>query len=319
VTISEKLRGALGVLKYTIEGAISAAALKKYGINLKELKARKKMLNSLYHPDKLQPGASDEERSEATEKTALVNDAYDFVRGYLTESSDFAEGIVEEDPEFTGKAKEFVDRFADGIFSQTLDAWLKAIHQNQVKKVALYKEYRSKLKEENKDVMGEWLMHQMAMLGAETAANIKRAKRSMIIRVLKAINDNDRKMVEVSQSLGLSVLGEVEHFDITPTLANHFAEAIIRRGLSRDELRFVFGTKGRTAANKTQTTLEDMSEIIRIVEIAYWYIYFEAQMLLSRYSAMYAAMREAARAGEDVSDYGAFGEAPEDWEEAADK
>lgn len=77
--------------------------------------------------------------------------------------------------------------------------------------------------------------------GQKCGAAAKRFKRAIVIDAL-----------EVERTKGR---------DITPSVARHFFEKLIGRGVDDRALIRIFGTPGRTAADKTNLKAEDLADI----------------------------------------------------------
>jgi len=265
---------------------------------LEEIKKAYRLLANKYHPDKC-------DDDDAQEKFIAIREAYETILDFIKKHPNWHSHQVsqqasgaKEDPESSENSdeaknyKEFFDafynEFANKIFSTTERSWSAILHAANEEKISIYRHFldmiegaRTETNDEDKDHKEqnaiEWLIRAKAKLGAEMAADIKRVKRHMITEVLKYISTGNVENSQLSLPSNLKIsanavgfnLEKILDFDITPTLANHFSESIIWRGLDARFLNKHFGTPGRTAANKTKTTLDDMSDFINVTQVMY--------------------------------------------------
>jgi len=254
---------------------------------LEEIKKAYRLLANKYHPDKCAD-------TDAQEKFIAIREAYETILEFIKKDPDWHSQQVSQktkaqDAESTDDAKNyrdflkaFYEEFANKIFSTTESEWADVLHAGNEKKIAIYFHFldmmeKAQGEDDQEQNALEWLVGAKARLGSEIAADLKRVKRKMITEVLKYISSGNVGNSKLSLPSGLEIsansvgfnLEKILDFDITPTLANHFSESILGRGLDSKFLNKNFGTPGRTAANKTKTTLDEMSDFINITQVMY--------------------------------------------------
>lgn len=235
-----------------------------------EVKKAYKSLSLKWHPDRSQ-------HPQAPEKFIEIRDAYEKIIKYIDDNSDIynEELTKRQDSEPRKKAFEFL--FPD-LISRTQESW-SAVYQTYLpEKMALYREYLDRLSkavnEHERKMAIEFYNSNMAFIGAEIAASVKRVKREFICEVIEFLNSGEsaHKKIQNAISSGHDLIKTFEvvaDIDITPTLAQHFSSEIIRRGLDNRYLNAKFARKGRTAAEKTKTTVDDLSDVISYMQIVY--------------------------------------------------
>lgn len=265
-----------------------------------EIKKAYKRLANKHHPDK---EGGDEEMFK------LIKDAYDTILEFIEKNPGFhaqsvnaphAEPELEaEEPKQRDPIDVFIDEFAFKAASKTREAWEYALRDGHRKKCAIYSEFLRMIDDVGRDVATRYLVSAKGTLGAEIAAAVKRAKRLLITMILDYINVKSEEvradrlsnltdeLRTASTALSLNI-EQIFDFDITPTLANHYSFEVIGRGLDKAFLNKAFGKPGRTAADKTKTTLDDMSDFIVVTQKIYSAIYSEMLDLHDELASSYA-------------------------------
>ena len=241
----------------------------KWGDPIEKIKRTFKRAFAAHHPDK---NLDDIEGAKVRFQQARAD--YDLVIDFIENIKNYEESVVENNEEKAEETVKFFDDFADHVYEETLAAWTKVLQDNQAEKKAIYDEFLRDL--DNKDIGTGYAVEKLkaakARLGAKTTARIKNVKRDMIQKILKSLKTITPELASNLLTYGekLSVnVAQLSEFDITPTLAQHFAFDVIKRGVEREFLIKNFATKGRTAANKTETTMDDLSEVIELAQIMY--------------------------------------------------
>jgi hypothetical protein len=261
----------------TLEIELSATA--------EEIKKAYQKLANKYHPDKCKD-------DDAHDKFIAIRQAYELIVEFIKKNPGFHHEHVAEQANFRDETSTeegektdykkffdiFFDEFARNVFTKTTSNWASILQNANVEKIAIYRQFLNKLHDgpdyenENKTAV-EWIIWKKARLGAQMSARTKVVKRTMICEILNYINGFDKITLSKEIKSAATEVGfhidEVFEFDITPTLGKHFSSSIIGHGLDSRVLNKLLGTPGRTAANKTKTTLEDMSDFINVTQIMY--------------------------------------------------
>ncbi|HFF5988748.1 TPA: hypothetical protein ACGCG4_004451 [Enterobacter hormaechei] len=103
--------------------------------------------------------------------------------------------------------------------------------------------------------------------GARCSATHKRCKRGLLFATL-----------ELAQSEGL---------DITPTVAEHLCERLLGRGVDFRAALAAFGTPGRTAAAKSETSADDLAAFEAAVAPQIGVLVVEMNTIRERYREEY--------------------------------
>lgn len=268
----------------------------KWGDPIEKIKRTFKRAFAAHHPDK---NLDDIEGAKVRFQQARAD--YDLVIDFIENIKNYEESVVENNEEKAEETTKFFDDFADHVYEETLAAWTQVLRENNAEKKEIYDQFLRNI--ENKDIANSYaveiLKGDKARLGAKTTARIKNVKRNMIQKVLKSLKTITPQIASNLLTYGekLSVnIEQLSEFDITPTLAQNFAFDVINRGVEREFLIKNFATKGRTAADKTKTTMDDLSEVIELTQIMYAKLTVLMVFYMADLAGDYAAYTEGEKA-----------------------
>ena len=229
-------------------------------VSIEDIKKAYRRLAQRYHPDR----NSD---PDAVEKFRQVRQAYEaLMANHIPRKGKKKQADTEHtSATSTESAETFWPKW-----KKTISAWDEAyaIYLNSIRYVFREKVRAYQALKEGKYSV-DFYQYRIRQLGAYAAAQSKVAKRHFVLEMLRKANDEGVTNIgfAIAAQLPTHTLEPITHIpqlDITPTLANNCAKKLLGRGFDRLILNAMFGTPGRTAADKTKTHVEHLSALMAV-------------------------------------------------------
>lgn len=253
--------------------------------SLEDIKKAYRRLAQRYHPDR----NSD---PEAVEKFRQVRQAYEALMASHIPKQAKKKQADTATEHTSATSTESAETFWPK-WKKTVSAWddAYAIYLNSIRYV-----FREKVRAYQALRRGKYSVdfyqYRIRQLGAYAAAQSKVAKRHFVLEMLRKANNEGMSNVgfAIAAQLPTNPLKPVTHIpqlDITPTLANNCAKQLLGRGFDRLILNAMFGTPGRTAADKTKTQVEHLSTLMAVCRQGLQDLDFSVAEIRSYYRILY--------------------------------
>ena len=250
--------------------------------SVENIKKAYRRLAQRYHPDRNSDPAT-------VEKFRQVKQAYEaLMAAHIPKQTKKKQAETATEDTSASRAETFWPRWKKNV-----SAWDEAyaIYLNSIRYV-----FREKVRAYQALRKGKYnvdfYQHRIRQLGAYAGAQSKVAKRHFVLEMLRKANDEGMTNVgfAIAAQLPIHSLGPVAHIpqlDITPTLANNCAKQLLGRGFDRLILNAMFGTSGRTVADKTQTQVDHLSALMAVCRQGLQDLDFSVAEIRSYYRILY--------------------------------